>query len=157
MFTLRIERTIDAPAAIVWDVIADVEAYAAYAPNLSHAEKTGTGATPARRCYDTQGRGWNEACVLWEDGSRYSYIIDTTDYPYPFVQMKGTWGMDEVADGINVWMRFDYTPDAPPLMKWLVHQQVRRTFQPVVRDLMDNWEREIIHRTQQASVGVSSG
>jgi uncharacterized protein YndB with AHSA1/START domain len=43
MFTLRTERIIDAPAAIVWEVIADVEAYAAYAPNLSHAEKTSRG------------------------------------------------------------------------------------------------------------------
>jgi len=90
MYTLNVERVVDAPANIVWDVISDVEAYASYAPNLGRAVKTSDGDAPSRRCWDTQGRGWNEACVLWEEGKQYSYVIDTSDYPYPFTQMKGT-------------------------------------------------------------------
>lgn len=134
MFTLKTQRTVQAPADVVWDVISDVERYAEYAPNLSHAEKTSAGLTPARRCYDTRGRGWNEACVLWEEGKQYSYVIDTSDYPYPFIQMKGTWGMD-------------HTPDVPFFFKYLVHWRVRMIFTPIVEKLMDNWESEIKQRT----------
>lgn len=149
MYTLTTERIIDAPAAIVWEVISDVERYAEYAPNLSHAEKISNGPTPARRCYDTRGRGWNEACVLWEEGVQYAYLIDTTDYPYPFIQMKGSWGLEEQAQGVRVWMRFEYTPDAPLIADWLIHRGVQRSFRPIVTALMDNWEREIVAQQQR--------
>ncbi len=147
MYTLMVERTVDAPAEIVWRVISDVERYAEYAPNLSRAHKISTGEFPARRCYDTQGRAWNEACVLWEEGKQYAYIIDTSDYPYPFIQMKGTWGMIPQENGVKISMRFDYTPRAPWVLGWLVHRSVKRVFQPIVSGLLDNWECEIQMRT----------
>ncbi|NDJ55253.1 MAG: SRPBCC family protein [Chloroflexi bacterium] len=146
MLTLHAERTIQAPTDIIWDVISDVERYAEYAPNLSRAVKVGDGQTPSRRCWDTQGRGWNEACVLWEEGKQYSYVIDTSDYPYPFVQMKGTWGMDPQADTVRVWMRFDYTPKGPALLYPLVQNRIKRVFAPVIEELLDNWEAEIAQR-----------
>lgn len=145
MYTLKIERVVNAPTNIVWDVISDVERYAEYAPNLSSAHKISEDSM-ARRCYDTQGRGWNEACVLWEEGKVYSYIIDTTDYPYPFVQMKGTWGIEPQERGVKITMRFDYTPKYPSILGWLVHRGIRRAFYPIVTALMDNWENEIMRR-----------
>lgn len=146
MYTLKVERVVDAPATVIWEVISDVERYAHYAPNLSEAHKISAGPMPARRCYDTQGRGWNEACVLWEEGKRYAYIIDTTDYPYPFTQMKGTWGLEQQSEGITVYMRFDYTPKLPWILGWLTHQTIKRAFRPIVTTLMDNWEAEIKRR-----------
>lgn len=148
MYSLIAERLVDAPADIVWNVISDVEKYAVYAPNLSRAEKTSDGMTPTRRCYDTQGRGWNEACVLWKEGEVYSYIIDTSDYPYPFIQMKGTWGLQERADGVLITMRFEYTPSQPWFLGWLTHQTVKRAFRPIIDELFDNWVAEI-HTQQQ--------
>lgn len=148
MYTLTFEQTVDAPADIVWGVISDVERYAEYAPNLSRAHKISEGEFPARRCYDTQGRGWNEACVYWKEGEAYSYVIDTSDYPYPFIQMKGTWGMKQEADGVKITMRFDYTPRYPWLFGWFVHRTVQRVFHPVVRQLMDNWKAEIVKRSK---------
>lgn len=151
MYTITVDRLIkNVPADIVWDVIADVERYADYAPNLSKAEKTSEGHTPSRRCYDTQGRGWNEACVLWREGEIYSFIIDTTaaDYPYPFSQLKGTWGMVQEADGVRVTLRFDYTPKPPLLLGWLVHLGIQRSFRPIVDELLDNWEAEIMARVE---------
>jgi hypothetical protein len=55
MYTLKVERLVDAPAAVVWQVISDVEGYADYAPNLSRAHKISTGEFPARRCYTRWG------------------------------------------------------------------------------------------------------
>ena len=151
MYTLKTERVVDAPAAIVWDVISDVERYADYAPNLSHAHKIGGGDHPARRCYDTRERGWNEACVLWKEGEVYSYIIDTTDYPYPFTQMKGTWGMTQQPEGVKITMQFDYTPRYPWVFGWLFHRRVKQVFRPVVTGLMDNWTAEIRQRAAQSA------
>lgn len=155
MYTLIAQRIVHAPADVVWAVISDVERYAEYAPNLSHAHKISTGEFPARRCYDTQGRGWNEACVLWEEGKQYAYLIDTSDYPYPFIQMKGTWGMMQQADGVKITMRFDYTPRYPWIIGWFMHRSVKRVFQPIVHKLMDNWESEIEQRKleHQRAVG----
>ncbi|NDJ77736.1 MAG: SRPBCC family protein [Chloroflexi bacterium] len=151
MYTLNAERHINALADIVWDVISDVERYAEYAPNLSHVHKTSDGLTPARRCYDNQGRGWNEACVLWEDRKQYAYLIDTSDYPYPFAHMKGTWGMDDTPEGVRVWMRFEYAPDKPWVLGWLVHRRVQQVFGPIVAELLDNREAEIDRRTREAA------
>ncbi len=148
MYTITIQREVHAPKAVVWDVISDVERYAEYAPNLSKAHKTSEGLTPSRRCYDTRGRGWNEACVLWEEEKAYSYLVDTSapDYPYPFSQLKGTWSMEENGKGVLVTMRFDYTPKYPLIFGWLVHRQVQRAFRPIVNKLFDNWEAEIQSR-----------
>ncbi|MCA9894296.1 MAG: SRPBCC family protein [Anaerolineae bacterium] len=146
MYTLKADRLVKAPAAIVWDVIADVERYAEYAPNLSQVVKTSEGPTPTRRCYDVQGRGWNEACILWEEGKRYSYIIDTSDYPYPFVQMKGTWGIEERPDGVLITMRFDYHPKGIWPLTWLMSRALPARFGPIIEKLFDNWEAEISKR-----------
>lgn len=149
MYTLEVERIIDAPVDVIWEVISDVERYAEYAPNLSKAIKTGEGTTPGRRCWDTQGRSWDEACVLWDEGHEYSYIIDTTSYPYPFIQMKGTWGLEEMTDGIRVYMCFNYTPSQSLLLGWISHQVARRAFAPVIDELFNNWETEISRRVSQ--------
>lgn len=146
MYTLTVERLVDAPAEVVWDVISDVERYADYAPNLSHAHKISSGEFPARRCYDTRGRSWDEACVMWNEGEAYSYLIDTSDYPYPFIQMKGTWGLCQQQNGVKITMRFDYTPRYPLIFGWLVHLSAKRIFRPIVEKLMDNWIDEIQQR-----------
>ncbi len=151
MYTFIKEQVVSAPPEVVWQVISDVERYAEYAPNLSRAEKTGEGNTPARRCYDTRGRGWDEACVLWKEGEAYSYVIDTSDYPYPFIQMKGTWSVEAAGAGSRITMRFDYTPSAPWIFGWLMHRMVQRRFRPVIDELMDNWEAEILARTLQSA------
>ena len=155
MYTFSVDRFIkNAPADLVWDVISDVERYAEYAPNLSRAEKTSEGPTPSRRCYDTQGRGWNEACVLWREGEVYSYLVDTAaeDYPFPFAQLKGTWRMSPEADGVTITMRFDYTPKAPPPLGWLMHLGMKRNARPLAEKLLDNWQAEIMNRMAQAAI-----
>jgi ribosome-associated toxin RatA of RatAB toxin-antitoxin module len=152
MFILTFDRLIkNAPASVVWDVIADVERYADYAPNLSQAIKTSEGSKPSRRCTDNQGRSWDETCTLWQEGEVYSYEVNTTapDYPYPFKQLKGTWGLHQEHDGVRVTMQFDYTPKAPPVLRWLMHQQMKRMFRPTIDELFDNWEAEIKAQMQQ--------
>jgi ribosome-associated toxin RatA of RatAB toxin-antitoxin module len=150
MYTMTIDRIVNAPANIVWDVISDIERYADYAPNLSKAVKTSSGITPTRTCWDTNGGTWNEACVLWDEGHEYAFIVDTSSYPYPYAYVKGTWGLETVSDGVRVYMHFAYAPEQGGVLGWLVHLSTKRLFQPIVDELMDNWESEIMSRTQKA-------
>ena len=153
MYRMSASRVVNAPADVVWAVISDVERYAEYAPNLSKAIKTSNGVTPTRRCYDTKGRGWNEACVLWKEGEVYSFVVDTSppDYPYPFTQLKGTWGLNQVADGVEIYMHFDYQPHKSGILGWLMQRMLQRAFSPIVDKLLDNWEAEIAQRTAQVA------
>lgn len=148
----KIERLIDAPADVVWSIISDVEGYAEIAPNLSKAKiVSGEGAGMQRQCWDTRGGTWREDCVLWEEGHRYSMVVDTSDYPYPFTKMQGTWGMEEQSNGVLVTMQFDYQPKYGPL-GWLMDQfYIKPAFRRICKKLMDNWEAEIM--TTSESIG----
>lgn len=144
MPAFQIERLVQAPPEAVWPIISDVEGYADIAPNLSRAEIiTGEGADMQRRCWDTQGGTWREQCVLWEEGRQYSMQVDTSDYPYPFSKMQGTWGLEPHADGTCITMRFEYQPKYGPiglLLDWLY---IKPTFSRICEQLMDNWQRKI--------------
>ncbi|PJF39495.1 MAG: hypothetical protein CUN54_08590 [Phototrophicales bacterium] len=150
MYTLQYERVIQAPPDVVWAVISDVERYAEYAPNLSKAVKTSDSTTPTRTCWDTDGRSWNEACVMWEEGEGYAYLVDTTpgDYPYPVTQLKGTWTMQPRQDGVLVTMRFDMTFKYPVPIAWLLFRLGARGFYKTIAELMDNWEAEMLKRAR---------
>ena len=152
MYRFEIDRMVDAPAEVVWEVISDVGGYHKYAPNLSKSEVLeGEGVGLRRRCHDTRGRGWNEQCVLWREGQLYSIAVDTSDYPYPFTKMQGTWGLEERPDSVLVKMRFDYAPKYdPPVIGWLADRlMIKRAMKTICQELMDNWVAEIKERTRQ--------
>jgi hypothetical protein len=89
--------------------------------------------------------GWNETCVLWQENRRYSYRVDTSDYPYPLRYMQGTWEVEPVAGGTLITMRFDYTVTMPPVVAWLFNRlTIRPTMQRICTDLLDNWESAIL-------------
>ena len=147
MSTFKIEREVSAPANLVWQVISDVVGYADIAPNLSKAEIiSGQGQGMQRRCWDTRGGTWAEQCVLWEEGRRYSMEVDTSDYPYPFAKMQGTWGLTEGTQGVQIQMEFDYTPKYGPLGWMMDKVYIKPAFSRICEKLMDNWESEIKSR-----------
>ena len=145
----KIERLVDAPADVVWSIISDVEGYAEVASNLSKAKIiSGQGTGMKRQCWDTRGGTWLEDCILWEDGRRYSMVVDTSDYPYPFAKMQGTWGMEVQPNGVLVTMQFDYRPKYGPF-GWLMDQvYIKPAFRRLCGELMDNWETEITTKSK---------
>ena len=150
MYALEIKRRVNAPKDVVWNVISDLNGYADYAPNLSQSTViSGEGVGLVRQCADTRGGEWQENCILWEEGHQYTIEVDTSDYPYPFRSMRGTWGLEESSDDVIVTMRFDYQPTFdPPLLGWLSNRFVlHRAFMPIAEQLLDNWETEIHRRT----------
>ncbi len=151
MYRLSAHRTVYASPQVVWQVISDIEHYADYAPNLSKAIKTSEGNHPTRRCYDNKGQGWNETCVLWREGEVYAFEVDTTpaDYPYPFTKLKGTWGLNTVENGTEIYMYFDYALNKSGVLGWLMNRMMHRSFTPIVEELLDNWEAEIVQQSNE--------
>jgi ribosome-associated toxin RatA of RatAB toxin-antitoxin module len=147
MSKLKVERLVNAPADKIWPVISDVEAYADVAPNLSKAQIiSGEGQGMQRRCWDTRGGTWKEECVLWEEGRQYSMKVDTSDYPYPFKKMRGTWGLEEKPNGVLIKMEFEFEPRYGPV-GWLMVQPMRVQFNRICEKLLDNWEAQILAQT----------
>jgi ribosome-associated toxin RatA of RatAB toxin-antitoxin module len=141
------ERVVDAPADVVWGVIADLERYADFAPNLAKTEVlSGQGEGLVRRCTDVQGGTWTETCALWEEGRRYTMVVDTSTYPYPMSHMQGTWGVDERADGTAITIQFEYGPryDLPLIGGVMNAMMVRPSMERLSQKLLDNWEAEIV-------------
>ena len=72
--------------------------------------------------------------------------VDTSDYPYPLREMRGTWGVEGVAEGSRISMRFDYAMRYGPV-GWLLEPLIlKRKFRPLAEELLDNWERMIEER-----------
>ena len=141
-------REVAAPPADVWRAVRDVVGYADVAPNLSHAEiVSGSGEGMIRRCTDTRGGSWSERCTLWdEDARRYRFDVDTSDYPYPFVRMAGTWSVEAAPAGAAIVMRFEYEPKYGLLGRIGDTLFIRGRFASISERLLDNWERAILER-----------
>jgi ribosome-associated toxin RatA of RatAB toxin-antitoxin module len=140
-------RVVQAPADLVWAVVADLAGYAQLAPGLSHVEiLEGDGQNLRRRCYDSRGRGWNETCTLWEPGHRYRMQVDTTSYPFPLRQLlrsfQGTWSVDPLPQGTRITVQFDAEPRLGPLGRLAVGVMGGKAHRDLTQ-LLDNYEHAI--------------
>lgn len=143
MGVLRMTRAVKAPRSITWAVVSDAEHYADYAPNLSSTHVTsGSGLGMKRTCSNIGGQSWSEECVLWDEGTKYSFRVDTSDYPYPIGALSGTWELDDAPGGTLITMTIDYE------MKYGVLGRaagfaLRPWFGRICTQLLDNWQTAI--------------
>ena len=153
MGVLEVQRVVDAPADLAWEIIADVENYHKLAAGLSNVEiLEGDGVGMRRRCYDNKNRGWDEECPLWdEEGREYRFIVDTQaeDYHQPFVRLQGTWRVEEQSQGTVIGMRFDYVIKYGPL-GWLMGLLSMSAGRRDAEDLLEKWEAAIEARVNQS-------
>ncbi len=146
-------RAVAAPPEQVWPVITDHEGYADVADNLSRVEVVaGEGLGMARRCYDTKGRGWNETCVLWNEGRAYSFEVDTSDYPFPLKEVRGTWGVEPATGGSTVTMEFDIVAKYGVLGRMLIGSGLKVAFSGLCERLLDKWEARILGQPENPSL-----
>ena len=148
MAVYEVRREVAAPPADVWRTVRDVVGYAEVAPNLSRAEiVAGSGEGMIRRCTNTRGGSWSERCTLWdEDARRYRFDVDTSNYPYPFARMAGTWSVENAPRGAAIGMRFEYEPKYGVLGRLADKLVIRRRFASISERLLDNWEQAILER-----------
>lgn len=158
MQTFYIDRKIDAPRDVLWDVITDHHLYGEVASNLSSAEVIeGDEEGMKRRCYNQKGESWEETCVFWEEGREFSFEVDTSNYPYPLAKMQGTWGIKGSGDNQRVFLRFDYIPKYGFLGQLMFSlffsdDEIRN----ICNGILDKWESKAKELSTNISESVSS-
>lgn len=142
-------RTVDAPPAVVWDVLTDHELYGAVAPNLSAVEVVdGAGDGMVRRCVDADGNEWTETCTRWEPGRSFAVSVDVADSEFHrrlFSRFEGEWRLDPVDDGVRITVGFAFEPRYGPIGA-LVSWYFARRAPAVVAEIFDGWEAAIESR-----------
>ncbi|MGI9612855.1 MAG: SRPBCC family protein [Acidimicrobiales bacterium] len=144
--SVHFSKVLNGNVDAVWAAVIDHETYGQLAPNLSRVLPTGPdGPDLTRRCWDTRGRHWDEACTLWEDGHRFAVEVDTTavDYPYPLEYLRGEWavrGIDD--DHTEVTVRFDFRPKPGPAGSAFAAAMATGA-KPMLRRIMSGWQRMI--------------
>lgn len=149
-------RTITAPRTVVWDVVTDHELYGDVAPNLASVEVLeGAGADLVRRCTDTDGNVWTEACTRWEPGTAFAVAVDVSESDFHrrlFHRFTGEWRLADRPDGVRVTIRFAFTPRYGPL-GLLITKYLESRGPPIIETILDRWEREVSDRTASTSKG----
>lgn len=136
----QLEATIDTTPAIAWSVITDHELYGRLAPNLSHVSPTGSnGPGLTRTCANRRGDEWHETCTEWDEGHQYAVAVDTSNYPYPLAEMRGSWRTGAATPAV-VGMDFRYRPRPGPRGR-LFTIAMQAAFPIVLRRIIRGWRR----------------
>ncbi|MCR9139285.1 MAG: SRPBCC family protein [Alphaproteobacteria bacterium] len=125
----------------VWQVMSHQEAYADVADNISKVEVTkGSGSSLERRCYDNDGKSWNESCTLWDEGRAFAFRVHTEapDYPYPISALSGEWSLSPVPDGTQIQMTFHVTAKSG-LINALMFRLMAAPFSVICDRLLQRW------------------
>ena len=146
MTTVRVERPVDATQAEVWTAIAEPDAIAVEAPNLSRAVTEDEGEGVYRRCWDPNDRGWDETCVAWEASERCTLEVDVETGESPMHRllsgMAGWFGAEARPEEATIWVEFDLAPRFGPvggLLGVLARPMVRRG----AGRMLDTWAAAI--------------
>lgn len=141
--TVEVSRVLTGSREQVWAVVIDHEAYGRLAPNLSRVMATGPdGPALTRRCWDSRGRHWDEACVLWDDHHRFAVEVETAaeDYPYPLEYLRGEWSLRPVGgDRTEVTIRFELRPK-PGAAGAAFATAMTTGAKPLLRRIMSGWQ-----------------
>lgn len=145
---IEITRTLDVNAETLWAAVIDHENYGRIAPNLSKVEATGpNGPDLTRRCWDTRGRHWDDACVAWDEGHSFAVEVDTAadDYPYPLRGLAGSWTVEPVdASHASVTVRFELRPNPGPAGAAFTLAMTAAA-RPLVRRITNAWQDTATH------------
>lgn len=156
MTQFSMQRSIDAPADVVWEVITDPDVYAAVAPNLSSVEiLSGQRVDTIRRCVDTDGNAWTETCTRWEEGSTFAVAVDveTSDFHRRlFTWFEGEWSLSQRAEDVLVTASFDFDTKYGPFGK-LLAKYFQYKAPSLVEQIFDGWEAEIEARLTEPETG----
>lgn len=160
MTTITMHRTVDAPIAVVWDVVTDHDLYAEAAPNLSSVEVVeGDGDGMVRRCVDTDGNEWTESCTRWEEERGFAVSVDVGRSDFHrrlFSRFDGEWRLEERDDGVRMTIAFEFEPRYGPLGA-LVSKFLAYKAPGIIEPIFDGWEAEIRSRDTRFESGEHRG
>lgn len=154
MARLSMDRLVDAPVAVAWDVITDHELYAEVAPNLSTVEVVeGEKDGMIRRCVDTNDNEWTESCSRWDDGRGFAVEVDVDRSDFHrrlFTRFEGEWRLSERPDGVLITITFEFDPKYGPFGV-LVTRFFEYKAPAILNQIFDRWEAEIRSRISDST------
>jgi CBS domain-containing protein len=157
MPVFKLVRRVKFPAAAVWPVISDVVGFGELSPNLSRCEViSGERVGMRRRNWDADNRMWDEICIEWVDGRSYTMLVDTGDYPYPFLKMQRTIGLEERSGDVLIGIEYMYKPKYGAIGKVLDRLMGRRQLEKTAERLLENIVRRVRDRVWAYTVTVET-
>lgn len=142
---MTFRRKVKADKSSVWQIISDVGNYHKVAPNIDSVQILSGKKTGMVRACSHGKDSWKEKCTLWDDEKEYSFEVDTKadDYPYPFKSLSGNWQVAELNNNkTEIIMNFEFEYKRN-IQKLLLHPIMRRQFNKICKELLDNWENKL--------------
>ena len=90
------------------------------------------------------GDEWSETCTVWDDGHQYDIAVDTSDYPYPLAEMRGSWSTGATSPAV-VSMDFRYRP-RPGIRGRLFAAAMQAAFPMVLGRIIRGWRQAAASR-----------
>jgi len=153
---LSIGRTVNAPLDMTWEIVADVENYARYAPNIDTSKVLqGNQEGLLRECSNSDGK-WREVCTLWSNQDKYRFRVKTEEkgYPYPFSHLVGTWSVSTIdRHSSRIDMEFEVALNNI-ILEWLLFPLLKRKYLVICERLLDNWQWEIEQLVNTANEAI---
>ena len=146
MYSMQKSKFIKAPSNIVWEVVADIVQNGERAPNLLYQkpEYSEEGELTGVVCANVQGVEWREDVLVWEPPREYSTAVDTSNYPYPFRKMIATNTVEGEQEGTRLTVRFDFVPDYPQPIQWIMAQITRIFMRSIITSALNNWDQAVL-------------
>lgn len=147
---LEVQRRINAPPELVWEVIADLDGEAAMLPAMSRIDLQGEpGANAIRRIHLQDGRTWTETCVDWVAGQRYTLQVEAQSFPVHFKSLRYTCSVVAADPGVLLRLYFDYQSQLGLAGALLGRLKAIPALRGHAVQMIDNWVR-IVHGREWA-------
>ena len=107
-----ITQRVEAPPAVVWDLVRDLERIGEFSPSLQSVEVTGNQVGARRTCENRSGQRWAEDVIEWDDHARaltLRFDAEAPDFPLPLKEMYGGWTIESAGDHADVAVWYEYT------------------------------------------------
>lgn len=108
----EITQRVEAPPAVVWDLVRDLERIGEFSPSLESVEVTGEKMEARRTCENRSGQRWSEDVIEWDDPAQaltLRFDAEAPDFPLPLKEMYGGWTIDSAGDHADVTVWYEYT------------------------------------------------
>lgn len=136
-----LERTLDAPAGRVWDLIRQLDRIGEFYEELHTVEVRETGQGTVRACSLAGGRRWSEEVLELDDRTKsltLRFMTEAEDFPFPMTAMVGGWKVTPREDRCAVTLWYEYTMKGGvfgEIMAALAAPALERRMGPVLEEL----------------------
>lgn len=150
----EITQRVEAPPAVVWDLVRDLEGIRRFSSAIQTVEVTGDRVGARRTCENQSGQRWSEDVIAWDDPARtltLRFDAEAPDFPLPVEEMYGGWAVEAAGDHTDVTVWYEYTVPGG-LLGEMAAPLVAQRFRRMMEAILSNMEAEA-----KRTAGVTAG